>query len=65
MLRHVLQVCKMVFDMTGGTKEYLRMAVDENGVEYLGEEYLLEYRELAKLVFFLQFYMFKTNNRLG
>jgi len=38
------QVCKMVFDMTGGTKEYLRMAVDENGVEYLGEEYLLEYR---------------------
>ena len=63
MLRHVLQVCKMVFDMTGGTKEYLRMAVDENGVEYLGEEYLLEYRELAKSV--LQFYMFKTNNRLG
>ena len=31
--------------MTGGTKEYLRMAVNqEKGVEYMGEEYLLEYR---------------------
>ena len=38
------QVCKMLFDMTGGTKDYLNMAVDEDGVEYLGEEYLLEYR---------------------
>ena len=38
------QVCKMLFDMTGGTKDYLEMAVDENGIEYLGEEYLLEYR---------------------
>lgn len=37
------QVCKMVFDMSGGTKDYLTLVVDE-GVEYLGKEYLLEYK---------------------
>ena len=41
------QVCKMMFEMAGGTKEYLTFAVDRDeegkGVHYQGEVLLLEY----------------------
>ena len=41
------QVCKMMFEMTGGTKDYLTFAVDRDekgkGVHYQGEVLLLEY----------------------
>lgn len=37
------QVCKMVFDLTGVTKDYVDMHVDEQGVEYTGKKVLLEY----------------------
>jgi len=41
------QVCKMSFEMSGGTKDYLSMEVDIDGnftgVEYLGDTLLLEY----------------------
>ena len=32
------QVCKMVFDMTGVTRDYVDMDVDYDGVEYTGKE---------------------------
>jgi len=37
------QVCKMVFDMTGVTRQYVDMDVDYDGVEYTGQSVLLEY----------------------
>jgi len=37
------QICKMVFDMTGVTRDYVDMDVDYDGVEYTGKEVLLEY----------------------
>lgn len=32
------QICKMVFDMTGVTRDYVDMDVDYDGVEYTGKE---------------------------
>jgi len=37
------QVCKMVFDMSGATVEYVDMNLDGEGVEYTGKKALLEY----------------------
>ena len=43
------QVCKMMFEISGGTKDYLKLDVDVDpsinftGVDYLGEKLLLEY----------------------
>ena len=38
-----MQVCKMMFDMTGVTRQYVDMEVDYDGVEYTGPDTLLEY----------------------
>lgn len=37
------QICKMVFDLTGVTREYVDLKVDGEGVEYTGKKVLLEY----------------------
>ena len=41
------QVCKMTFEIQGGTKDYLQLEVDAydnfTGVDYLGDKLLLEY----------------------
>ena len=41
------QVCKMTFELAGGTKDYLQLEVDAydnfTGVDYLGDKLLLEY----------------------
>ena len=41
------QVCKMTFELSGGTKDYLQLELDVydnfTGVDYLGEKLLLEY----------------------
>ena len=37
------KVCKMMFDMTGATREYVDMDIDFDGVEYTGPTTLLEY----------------------
>ena len=41
------QVCKMLFEMTGGTRDYLTLEIDRDeegkGVHYQGEKLLLEY----------------------
>ena len=38
LIRIFLQICKMVFDMTGVTRDYVDMDVDYDGVEYTGKE---------------------------
>ena len=38
-----MKVCKMMFDMTGVTRQYVDMEVDFDGVEYTGPSLLLEY----------------------
>ena len=41
------KVCKMTFELAGGTKDYLQLEVDAydnfTGVDYLGDKLLLEY----------------------
>ena len=38
-----LKVCKMMFEMSGVTRQYVDLDVDYDGVEYTGQRTLLEY----------------------
>ena len=38
-----LKVCKMMFEMSGVTRQYVDLEVDYDGVEYTGQRTLLEY----------------------